>query len=52
MLHSKCFVMDKITSFVHIESRGKNGVTNLIKLQSTLFFLHTEPIYIVFISVC
>ena len=30
--------------FCHIESRGKNDVTNLIKLQSTSFFLHMEPI--------
>ena len=30
--------------FCHIESRGKNNATNLIKLQSTSFFLHMEPI--------
>ena len=32
--------------FCHIESCGKNTVTNLIKLQSTSFFLHMEPVYI------
>ena len=32
--------------FCHIESRGKNNVTSLIKLQPTSGFLHIEPIYI------
>ena len=36
--------------FCHIESRGKNDVTNLMKLQSASFFLHMEPIYILFYS--
>ena len=36
--------------FCHIESGGKNNVTSLIKLQSTSFFLHIEPINVLFIS--
>ena len=31
--------------FCYIESGGKNNVTSLIKLQSTSFFLHMEPVY-------
>ena len=33
--------------FCHIDN-----VKSLIKLQSTSFFIHIEPIYIVFISSC
>ena len=39
-------------TFCHIESCVKNDVKSLIKLQSTLFFVHIEPVHIVFISVC
>ena len=38
--------------FCHIESCGKNNEKSLIKLQLTSFFLHIEPIYLVFISAC
>ena len=42
MLFFKCFA-----GFRHIESRDKNNVTSLIKLQSaSFFFLHMERIYI------
>ena len=44
MLYFKCFVVDKICEFCHIESYGKNSVTSFIKLQATSFFLHMEPI--------
>ena len=36
--------------FWHIKCRGKNKVTNLIKLLLTSIFLHIESIYIAFIS--
>ena len=40
--------------FCHIESRGKNNVPSLIKLQSTSIFFSTQGayFYIVFISAC
>ena len=38
--------------FCHMESRGKNNVTSLFKLQSILYFLLTKPIYIAFTSAC
>ena len=38
--------------FYHIESRGKNNVTNLIKLQLTSFLFHMEPTYTALISIC
>ena len=46
----QCFAVDKIESFVTFKSVVKNNVASLIKLQSTSFFLHMEPIYIVLIS--
>ena len=36
--------------FCHMEFCGKINVTSLIKLQLTSFFLHIEPIHVVFIS--
>ena len=36
--------------FVTLNSESKDNVTSKIKLQSTSFFLHIEPIYVVFIQ--
>ena len=52
MMYFKCFAVHKIASFIKFESRDKNNVKSLTKLQSTAFFLYMEPIYIVFISAC
>ena len=42
IMYFKYFTVDKIGQFCHIESRGKNSVASLIKLQLTSFFLHNE----------
>ena len=48
MLYFKCFTVDNTASFVTLTC-GKNNVKRLIKLQLTSFFLHTEPINLIFI---
>ena len=43
MLQFKCFAVDNIASY--IESRGKNDVKSLLKLQLTSFSLNMKSIY-------
>ena len=48
MMYFKCFVADKIASFVIFDPVVRNDVSILIKLHLTSFFLQMEHIPIIF----